>query len=68
MRIARVQCDALLQGCETETELDNADDWFLDAPNRKGGFYACLYAWGYEDVCPKCADKLALESEHEATA
>ena len=39
-------------------------DWFLDALAR-GGFGALLVAWGYEDVCPKCADRLALETEHE---
>jgi hypothetical protein len=68
MRFEMVQCDALRDGCVSQTEVDNADDWFLDAPNRKGGFYALLGAWGYEDVCPNCADNLAVESEHEVTA
>jgi hypothetical protein len=63
-----VLCDALLKGCQGEIALDNADDWFIGAHTR-GGFGALLVVWGYEDVCPSCAGKLAFVApEHDLNA
>jgi hypothetical protein len=60
MRIERVQCDAWFEGCATEVEFDDAAGWLLDIYWTDG-------ETTYEDLCPNCADVLALEAEHEVT-
>ena len=63
MRLERVQCDALFEGCAMEIEIDDARPagWLLDVFWTDG-------ETTYGDLCPKCADQLALEAEHEVTA
>jgi hypothetical protein len=64
MRIERVQCDALFEGCALETEVEEAAGWLLEV-NWSDGENAPTT---YQDLCPNCADVLALEAEHEVTA
>jgi hypothetical protein len=64
MRIERVQCDALFEGCALETEVDEAVGWVLRVWWTDGQ----IAHTAYQDLCPNCADALALEAEHEVTA
>ena len=61
MRFEMIQCDALLAGCEGQIERDNAEGWLTDTGWTDG-------VNTYEDVCPRCADAIALEDEFEEAA
>lgn len=58
MRFEMVQCDARLDGCEGERLFDSAGDWLIDTEWMAKD----ALIW---DLCPNCADKLALEAELE---
>jgi hypothetical protein len=62
MRFEMVQCDALLPGCEGQIELDNAPEGWIETT------WADEHGNTLEDVCPSCADKLALEAEYDLSA
>jgi hypothetical protein len=53
MKFGMVQCDR----CFTETPRDDAEGWLIDTFDR----YLRFKASGVDDLCPRCADELALE-------